>query len=197
MALIFYYCLYFYKDEADMNKESGVFQKIINGFKITGIIITPLGVIFSIIKDFNIAAFITYGVIAALIYILCWLIPSPHKHDRFYSLQDKNNFVRASYSKLINELKERANNFNGVDINDVNTCEAVIQININEGNRFYRIVLDYLYDGQAIKIFDSCDNDYYRAAYYAQVKNGVLYLTDGINDITANNLWNEMINFKI
>lgn len=71
MALIFYYCLYFYDEEVDMKNNNSIFKKVINGFKIAGIIAAPLGVIFAVIKDFNISIVIKYVFIAAVLYFLC------------------------------------------------------------------------------------------------------------------------------
>ena len=132
---------------------------------------------------------IGYGIIAALICgvsslihkILASLKPAArfillkfglitvHNPYKFFSLNEKNNLVRTSYAKLIECLKKRAKQFNAansernIDINTIGDHEAIIRLYGKEQDRFCRIVLDYLYDGQAIKVFDTQDKDYYQA----------------------------------
>ena len=73
MALIFSYCLYFYDEEEDMKNNNSIFKKVVNGFKTAGIIAALLGVIFALIKDFNISIVIKYVLIAAVLYFLYWI----------------------------------------------------------------------------------------------------------------------------
>ena len=132
---------------------------------------------------------IGYGIIAALICgvsslihkILASLKPAArfillkfglitvHNPYKIFSLNEKNNLVRTSYAKLIECLKKRAKQFNAansernIDINTIGDHEAIIRLYGKDQDKFCRIVLDYLYDGQAIKVFDTQDKDYYQA----------------------------------
>lgn len=158
-----------------------------------------------------------YGIIAALICGASWLIHKSiallkssisfillkiaHNPDKFFSVQEKNNFVRSPYTKLINGLKKRAEQFNrsnsgySVDVNNMNNSETIIQVK----KKLYGVALDYLYDGQAIKVFDTQDREHHKTAYTAKALDGVLYLTDGFKEITdikalVNQVWKDLVN---
>ena len=191
---------YFYGfDILLLKKEDSIFNKIVNGFKTAGIIAAPLGVIYAVIKDFNIYNVIIYGVIVALICCAGWLI-----YNHFFIIKDKNVFIKASYTKLIKCLKKRAKQFNAanpersIDINTIGDHEAIIRLYGKGQDKSCRIVLDYLYDGQAIKVLDTQDKDYYQAAYYAKANDGELRLTDGINDfadvkLLTDRIWKDFL----
>ena len=99
-------------------------------------------------------------------------------------------YGRTSYAKLIKCLKKRAKQFNAansersIDINTIGDHEIITRLYGKDQDKSCRIVLDYLYDGQAIKVLDTQDKDYYQAAYYAKANDGKLRLTDGVNNFT-------------
>ena len=111
-----------------------------------------------------------------------------HNPYKIFSLHEKNNFVWTSYAKLIKGMKKRAKQFNAtnsersIDISTIGDHEIIIRLYGKGQDASYRIVLDYLYDGQAIKVFNTQDKDYYQAAYYAKANDGKLRLTDGVNN---------------
>ena len=99
-----------------------------------------------------------------------------------------------------NLVKERnaANSERGIDINTIGDPEAIIRLYGKDQDKSCRIVLDYLYDGQAIKVFDTQDKDYYQAAYYVKANDSELRLTDGINNFAdvkslTDRIWKDFI----